>query len=145
MNTNTVIDAFSLPFTDPILNTVEGHELYSFLDGFNSYNQVRMALEEEEKKTSIIDWGVYVDVVMMFGLKTAPTTFQRIIMEIFEEYIPGFMQVFLDDFAVFGSKGEHLAHLDKCLERCHNSRLHLNALKCAFAVSSGMLLGHIIS
>ena len=36
---------------------------------------------------------------MMFSLKTAPATFQRIIMEIFAEYIPGFMQVFLDDFA----------------------------------------------
>ena len=34
--------------------------------------------------------------VMMFGLKMTPTTFQRIITEIFDEYIPAFMQVFLD-------------------------------------------------
>ena len=49
---------------------------------------------------------MFVAVVMMFGLKTAPTTFQRIIAEILENYIPTFMQVFLDDFAVYG----HIEH-----------------------------------
>ena len=42
-----------------------------------------------------------VAVVMMFGLKTAPATFQHIIMEIFEEYIQTFMQVLLDDFVMY--------------------------------------------
>ena len=45
--------------------------------------------------------GVFVVVVMMFGLKTTPATFQRIISEILGDYIPAFMQVFLDDFAVY--------------------------------------------
>ena len=39
-------------------------------------------------------------VVMMFRLKTAPTTLERVIQEIFADYIPTFMQVFLDDFVV---------------------------------------------
>jgi hypothetical protein len=82
---------------------------------------------------------------MMFGLKTAPATFQRIIMEIFEEYIPGFMQVFLDDFVVFGSRKMHLQHVEMCLQKCRAARLSLNPAKCAFAVTSGMLLGHIVS
>ena len=55
-------------------------------------------------------------VVMMFGLKTAPTTFQCIITEIFGEYIPGFLQVFLDDFAVYDGRAEHLRHLWLYLE-----------------------------
>jgi hypothetical protein len=71
---------------------VAGHEMYSFLDGFSGYNQIRMAEEDQEKTAFVTEWGVFVAVVMMFGLKTAPTTFQRIIMEIFEEYIPRFMQ-----------------------------------------------------
>jgi hypothetical protein len=82
---------------------------------------------------------------MMFGLKTAPATFQRIIMEIFEEYIPGFMQVFLDDFAIFGTQKAHLQHVELCLDKCRKARLSLNPAKCAFAVTSGMLLGHIVS
>ena len=47
-------------------------------------------------------------VVMMFGLTTAPATFQRIIMKIFAEYIPGFLHVFLDNFAVFRNVAELL-------------------------------------
>ena len=81
----------------------------------------------------------------MFGLKTTPATFQRTITKIFGEYILAFMQVFLGDFVVYGIGAEHLAHLRLCLERCRTSRLRLNPTKCAFGVTNGALLGHIVS
>ena len=56
--------------------------------------------EDQEKIAFVTEWGVFIAEVMMFGLKTAPTTFHRIITEIFHDYISAFMQVFLDDFAV---------------------------------------------
>ena len=59
---------------------------------------IRMHPDDQEKTTFVTEWGVFVAVVMMFGLKTALATFQRVIQEIFHEYIPTFMQVFLDDF-----------------------------------------------
>jgi hypothetical protein len=77
--------------------------------------------EDQEKTTFVTEWGFFVAVVMMFGLKTAPTTFQQIIMEIFEEYIPGFMQVFPDDFAVFGTRKAHLQHVERCLKKCREA------------------------
>ena len=77
-----------------------------------------MRLADQEKTAFVTEWGVFVAVVMMFALKTAPATFQWIIMEIFGEYIPGFMQVFLDDFTVYNRKTEHLDHLRLCLEKC---------------------------
>jgi hypothetical protein len=127
---------------DGVLDTVAGHEMYSFLDGFSGYKQIRMAEEDKEKTAFVIEWGVFVAVVMMFELKTALATFQRIIMEIFEEYIPGFMQVFLDDFAVFGMHKAHLRHVELCLKKCREARLSLNLAKCAFTVTN---LGHIVS
>ena len=66
-------------------------------------------------------------------------------MEIFGEYILGFMQVFLDDFAVYSRHTEHLGHLRLCLEKCREYRLSLNTAKCVFGVTSGNLLGHIVS
>ena len=123
---------------DAILDAVAGHEMYSFLDGFSGYNQVRMHPEDQEKTAFVTEWGVFVAVVMMFGLKTAPATFQRVIQEIFAEYIPAFMQVFLDDFAVYSGKVEHFEHLQLCLEQCRKGRLSLNPAKCA----SGLLMGH---
>ena len=88
-NSATITDPFPLPFTD----TVAGHEMYSFMEGFSGYNQVRMTEENQQKTTLVTKWGVFVVVVMMFGLKNAPITFQRMVMEIFEEFIPNFMQV----------------------------------------------------
>jgi hypothetical protein len=145
LNATTIIDAFPLPFTDGVLDLVAGHEMYSFLDGFSGYNQIWMTEEYQEKTVFVTEWGVFVAVVMMFGLKTAPTTFQRIIMEVFEEYVLGFMQVFLDDFAIFGTCKAHLQHVELCLKMCREARLRLNPAKCVFVVTSGLLLGHIVS
>ena len=88
-----VANAFLLPFIDRVLDAVTGHEVYSFLDGFSSYNQIRMHPVDQDETGFVTEWGVFVAVVMMFGLKTVPETFQRIIMEIFGEYIPVFIHV----------------------------------------------------
>ena len=91
LNVVTVIDAFPLQFIDGVLDAVVGHEMYSFLDGFSGYNQICMQPVDQGKMIFITNWGVFVVVVMMFGLKTAPTTIQRIITKIFNEYTPAFM------------------------------------------------------
>jgi hypothetical protein len=43
LNSQTKKDPFPLPPLDSILDTVAGHEMYSFMDGYNGYNQVKMA------------------------------------------------------------------------------------------------------
>ena len=93
LNAATITDGFPLLFTNIVLDTVAGHECYSILDGFSGYNQIRMHPEDQEKTTFVTEWGVFVAEVMVFGLKTAPAMFQRIITEIFHDYIPAFMQV----------------------------------------------------
>ena len=104
-----------------------------------------MHLDDKKEMAFVMEWGVLVIVVMMFDLKTALETFQQIIIEIFGEYIPTFMQVFLDYFAVYRGRTQHLDHLRMCLEKCQNARLSLNLAKCAFGVTSGALLGHIVN
>ena len=130
---------------DGILHAVAEHEVYTFLDGFSGHNQTKMHPDDQEKTTLMTEWGDFVAVVMMFGLKTTPTTFQRIIMEIFGEYIMMFMQVFLHHFVVYNRNMEHLHHLQLCLEKCQTTRLSLNPAKCAFRVTHEALLGHIVS
>ena len=108
------------------MDAVARHEMYSFLDGFSGYNQICMHPEYQEKTTFVTEWGVFVAVVMTFGLKTVPTTFQRIISEVFGEYIPAFILGFLDDYAVYGMCKGHLHHLRLCLERCHFIQVFLD-------------------
>ena len=83
LNAAMVTYAFLLPFTDAILDAVARHEIYSFLDGFSRYNQVRMHPYDKEKTTFVKEWGVFIAVVMMFGLKTSLATFQRVFSKIF--------------------------------------------------------------
>ena len=70
---------------------VAGHKMYSFLDGFISYNLICMHFDDHDMTSFVTDWGVFIAVVMMFGLKTMHATLQCIITEIFGKYIPAFM------------------------------------------------------
>jgi len=52
---------------------------------------------------------------MPFGLCNVPTTFQKMVTKTFKEYLNKFMQIFLDEFSVYGSKKDHLGQLQKML------------------------------
>jgi hypothetical protein len=65
-NLATITNAFPLPFTDGLLDTVARHEMYNFLDGFSGYNQIRMVEENQEKTAFVTECGVFVAVIMMF-------------------------------------------------------------------------------
>ncbi|GJV97044.1 reverse transcriptase domain-containing protein [Tanacetum coccineum] len=80
---------------------------------------------------------------MPFGFCNAPTTFQRYMTAIFHELIEDSMEVFMDDFFVFGSSFDHC--LEKMLKRCEKTNLVLNWEKCHFMVKEGIVLGHKVS
>ena len=88
LNESTITDAFPLPFTDKVLNKVAGHEMYTVLDGFSGYNQIRMAEEDQKKTAFVTEWGVFVAVVMMFGLKTALATFSGLSWRYLQNIFP---------------------------------------------------------
>ncbi|GKB21419.1 reverse transcriptase domain-containing protein [Tanacetum coccineum] len=67
-------------------------------------------------------------------------------MAIFHDMIEETMEVFMDDFSVFGdSFSSCLSYLDKMLKRCKDTNLVLNWEKCHFMVKEGIVLGHKIS
>ncbi|GJT92519.1 reverse transcriptase domain-containing protein [Tanacetum coccineum] len=83
---------------------------------------------------------------MPFGLCNAPTTFQRCMLAIFNDMIKESVEVFMDDFSVFGNSFDHcLNNLDTMLERCKYANLILNWEKCHFMVNEGIVLGHKVS
>ena len=64
---------------------------------------------------------------MPFGFYNAPATFQRYMMAIFFDLIENIMEVFMDDFSIFGSFFDLcLANLNKVLKRCEGTHLVLN-------------------
>ena len=139
-------DHFPLPFVDQMLERVAGHEFYCYLDGNSGYNQIEIALEDQEKTTFTCPFGTFAFRKMPFGLCNAPGTFQRCMMGIFSDMIEIILEIFMDDFSVFGDSFEScLENLRKVLERCQEKNLVLNWKKCHFMVTQGIVLGHIVS
>ncbi|KAI5328143.1 hypothetical protein L3X38_027539 [Prunus dulcis] len=146
LNTSTRKDHFPLPFIDQMLDRLSGHAYYCFLDGFSGYNQIPIAPEDQEKTTFTCPFGTFAYRRMPFGLCNAPATFQRCMMAIFSDVVERFMEVFMDDFSVFGSSFDDcLHHLSLVLTRCQETNLILNWEKCHFMVRQGIVLGHVVS
>ncbi|GJW91714.1 reverse transcriptase domain-containing protein [Tanacetum coccineum] len=119
LNDATRKDHFPLPFMDQMLERLAGNEYYCFLDGFSGYFQIPIDPLDQEKTTFTCPYGTFAYRRMPFGLCNAPGTFQRCMVAIFHDMIEKTMEVFMDDFSVFGdSFSSCLSHLDKMLQRC---------------------------
>ncbi|GJW11667.1 reverse transcriptase domain-containing protein [Tanacetum coccineum] len=111
-------DHFPLPFMDQMLERLAGNEFYCFLDGFLGYFQIPIDPQDQEKTTFTCPYGTFAYRRMPFGLCNAPGTFQRCMMAIFHDMIEKTMEVFMDDFLVFGdSFATCLSNLDNMLKR----------------------------
>jgi hypothetical protein len=67
-------------------------------------------------------------------------------MSIFSDMIEEIMEVFMDDFSVYGKTFDHcLENLNKVLQRCQEKDLVLNREKCHFMVREDIILGHLVS
>nr|GEW94739.1 reverse transcriptase domain-containing protein [Tanacetum cinerariifolium] len=146
LNDATRKDHFPLPFMDQMLERLVGNKFYCFLDGFSGYFQIPIDPQDQEKTTFTCPYGTFAYRRMPFGLCNAPGTFQRCMMSIFHDMIEKTMEVFMDDFSVFGdSFSSCLTNLDKMLNRCEETNLVLNWEKCHFMFKEGIALGHKIS
>ncbi|GJT74615.1 reverse transcriptase domain-containing protein [Tanacetum coccineum] len=146
LNEGTRKDHFPLPFMDQMIERLAGNEFYCFLDGFSGYFQIPIDPQDQEKTTFTCPYGTFAYRRMPFGLCNAPGTFQRCMMAIFHDMIEKTMEVFMDDFSVFGDSFDScLSNLEKMLKRCEDTNLVLNWEKCHFMCKEGIVLGHKIS
>ncbi|GKC25381.1 reverse transcriptase domain-containing protein, partial [Tanacetum coccineum] len=113
---------------------------------FSGYFEIPIDPQDQDKTTLTCPYGTFAYRRMPFGLFNAPGTFQRCMVAIFHDMIEKTMEVFMDDFSVFGdSFSLCLSHLDMMLKWCKDTNLVLNWEKCHFMVKEGIVLGHKIS
>ena len=146
LNQATRKDHFPLPFMDQMLERLAGKTYYFFLDGYSGYNQITVDPQDQEKTTFTCPFGIFAYRKMPFGLCNVPATFQRCMLAIFTNLIENCIEVFMDDFSVFGSTFDAcLENLNLVLRRCMETNLVLNWEKCHFMVTEGIVLGNKIS
>jgi len=105
-----------------------------------------VAPEDQEKTAFTCPFGVFAYRRMPFGLCNASATFQRCMLSMFSDMIEKNIEVFMDEFSVFGKSFDQcMFHLDIVLKRCTETNLILNWEKCHFMVTKGIVVGHKIS
>ncbi|XP_062111865.1 uncharacterized protein LOC133823225 [Humulus lupulus] len=123
-----------------------GHNYYCFLDGYSGYHQIAIAPEDQGKTTFTCPYGTFSFWRMPFGLCNALTTFQCCMMAIFSDMVEKTIEIFMDDFSIFGSSFDVcLRNLDAVMQRCEESLLVLNWEKCHFMVREVIVVGYKIS
>ena len=93
-------DPFPLPRIDRLVDATVGHPQMSFLDAFQSYHQIPLALEDQEKTVFMTPVGNYHYKVMPFRLKNAESTYQRMMTRMFEPQLGKVIKVYINDMVV---------------------------------------------
>ena len=128
------------------MDATVGHPRISFLDAFQGYHQIPLALSDQEKTTFVIPTGNYHYKVMSFGLKNARATYQRTMTRMFEPQLGKNIEIYIDDMVVKSKlEFEHVNDLGNIFEILRRHKLRLNASKCSFGVRSGKFLGYMVT
>lgn len=80
-------DYFPLPRIDQLVDAMAGHPLLSFMDTYLSYNQIKIYPPNQKHTSFITNLKLYCYKVMLFGLKNAGATYQRLVNQMFAQQI----------------------------------------------------------
>ena len=105
-------DEFPLPNMDMLIDSAVGHAMFSFMDGFSSYNQIRMSSKDAAKMAFQTPIGNFYYTIMPFGFKNAGAIYQRAITAIFHDMMHKEIEDYVDDIVVKSkTRGDRLAIL----------------------------------
>ena len=101
-----------MPKIDQLVDATIGHPRMSFLDAFQGYHQIPLALDDQEKTAFVTPIKNYHYKVMPFGLKNARSTYQRMMTKMFESLLGKNIEIYIDDIVVKSKRvSEHLGDL----------------------------------
>ncbi|GFU98318.1 hypothetical protein TNCV_1447001 [Trichonephila clavipes] len=110
LNAQTIPDRYPIPRIEDFHHILKGKRIFSKIDLFKAYFQIPIAEEDKEKTAIITPFGLFEFNVMSFGLRNAPSTFQRFINEVL--FGLEFVFPYLDDILVASeTEEEHKTHL----------------------------------
>ena len=98
-----------MPKINQLVDATVDHPRISFLDAFQGYHQIPLALDDQEKTAFVTPIGNYHYKVMSFELKNAGSTYQRMMTKIFESQLGKNIKIYINDMMVKSKMvSEHL-------------------------------------
>jgi len=146
LNDMTIRNSYPLPLIGDLLDRVKGAKYFTKLDLKSAYNLVRIKEGDEYKTAFRTRYGHFEYLVMPFGLKNAPATFQHFINDVLSDYLDDFVISYIDDILIYSnSLEEHHEHVRKVLRKLLDNKLYVNLEKCEFDVTKTTFLGFVLS
>ena len=147
LNGETIPFRYPLPIPEDLFDKVRGSSIFSKIDLFSGYGNLRIRAEDQHKAAFITQDNCYQPEVLLFGLTSAPCWFQKVMNTILREEIDaGYVIVYLDDICVHSrSMEEHLQHLRAVLNKLRAHQFLARAKKCEFLKTEIHYLGFILS
>ena len=135
-------DLFPMFRVDQLVDATVGHHQMSFLDAFQGYHQIPLALDDQEKTVFVTSTGNYHYKVMPFDLKNTGSIYQRMMTKMFESQLGKIIEFYINDMVVKSKVvSEHMGDLRNIFEILRKYKLRLNTSKCSFGVGLGKFLG----
>ena len=135
-----------MPQIDQLVDATVGLLQMSFLDVFQGYHQIPLALGDQEKIAFVTPIGNYHYKVMPFRLKNAELTYQRMMTRMFGPQLGKNIEIYIDDMVVKSKVvSEYVGDLGNIFETLRRHKLRLNASKCSFGVGSDKFLGYMVT
>ncbi|KAE8250875.1 hypothetical protein A4X13_0g4298 [Tilletia indica] len=146
LNTETVPDRYPLPAIDSIFQTLSGKKIFSSLDAIRGYHQLGVKEDDRWKTAFVCHRGLFQYKRVPFGLRNAPSVFQRLMDKVLGPLRWNKAVVYIDDAVVATDTiEEHVAALETLLQSAIAVGLKFSPAKCTFAVPSLVLLGRKVS
>ena len=144
VNSATVPDPFAIPLIEDLLDQLGEARYLTKLDLNKGFYQIPVAEQDRSKTAFMSPWGKYEFIRMPFGLRNAPSTFQRCMNGVLQG-LEDFSSAYIDDIVVFSRTWEeHLAHLKQVLDRLRKFHLTAKPSKCEWGAQSLLYLGHAV-
>ena len=138
-------DVTPSPDQDAIRPDVGQATFRSKLDMTEAYEKTCIRPEDVEKTTFSTIFGTFQSRVMQMGDCNAPSTFQRLMTAIFQDFLGRFVHVYLDNIFIYSqSIREHIEHIMKVLQRLRESQFYLSRSKLDLFSDKTEFLGYVI-
>jgi hypothetical protein len=133
LNEVTVGDSYPLPNIQDILDKLGRARYFTALDCASGYLQVPIAEEDRCKTAFSTADGHFEYKRMPFGLKSAPSTFQRMMNNVLSELIGNRCLVYMDDILIIGEiLTEHNSKLRAVFQKLHEFNLKIEPVSVNF-------------
>jgi hypothetical protein len=112
LNAVTIKNKYPLPRIDILFDQLAGAQVFSKIDLYSGYHQIKICGEDVSKTAFSTRYGLFEYLVMSFGLMNAPAHFMYLMNSVFMLEMDKFVVVFIDDILIYSrSMDEHEEHL----------------------------------